>query len=63
LDRGMELKEIIERAQSQGAGLIVLGIHTQPQLGRHLHTSFAYQLLAKATCPIISIRHRIPGKS
>jgi len=61
LDRGMELKEIIERAQSQGAGLIVLGIHTESQLGRHLHTSFAYQLLAKATCPVVSIRHRIPG--
>ena len=57
LDRGMELDEIIKRAQSQIAGLIVLGIHTESQLGRHLHTSFAYQLLAKATCPVVSIRH------
>jgi nucleotide-binding universal stress UspA family protein len=62
LDRGMELKEIIKRAQSQSAGLIVLGIHTESQLGRRLHTSFAYQLLAKATCPVISIRHRILGE-
>ena len=61
LDRGMELDEIVKRAQSQSAGLIVLGIHTESQLGRHLHTSFAYQLLAKATCPVVSIRHRIPG--
>jgi nucleotide-binding universal stress UspA family protein len=61
LDRGMELDEIIKRAQSQSAGLIVLGIHTESQLGRHLHTSFAYQLLAKATCPVVSVRHRIPG--
>jgi nucleotide-binding universal stress UspA family protein len=61
LDRGMELDEIIKRAQSQSAGLIVLGIHTESQLGRHLHTSFAYQLLAKATCPVVSIRHGIPG--
>ena len=61
LDRGMELDEIIKLAQSQSAGLIVLGIHTESQLGRHLHTSFAYQLLAKATCPVVSIRHRIPG--
>jgi nucleotide-binding universal stress UspA family protein len=61
LDRGMELGEIVKRAQSQSAGLIVLGIHTESQLGRHLHTSFAYQLLAKATCPVVSIRHRIPG--
>jgi nucleotide-binding universal stress UspA family protein len=58
----MELDEIIKRAQSQSAGLIVLGTHTESQLGRHLHTSFAYQLLAKATCPVVSVRHRIPGE-
>jgi nucleotide-binding universal stress UspA family protein len=56
LDHGMELDEIVDRAQSQHAGLIVLGAHTETQLGRHLHTSFAYQLLSKATCPVISIR-------
>jgi nucleotide-binding universal stress UspA family protein len=58
LDHGMEIEEIIERAQRQSAGLIVLGAHTESQLGRHLHTSFAYRLLAKATCPVVSIRHR-----
>ena len=62
LDRGMELDEIIKRAQSQSAGLIVLGTHAESRLGRHLHTSFAYQLLAKATCPVVSVRHRIPGE-
>jgi nucleotide-binding universal stress UspA family protein len=56
LQRGLELEQIINRAETQTAGLIVLGVHTQSQLGRHLHTSFAYQLLAKATCPILSIR-------
>jgi nucleotide-binding universal stress UspA family protein len=55
LQRGLELEQIIKRAETQTAGLIVLGVHTQSQLGRHLHTSFAYQLLAKATCPILSI--------
>jgi nucleotide-binding universal stress UspA family protein len=59
----MELDEIIARAQNQSAGLIVLGVHTESQLGRRLHTSFAYQLLAKAACPVLSIRHRIPGDS
>jgi nucleotide-binding universal stress UspA family protein len=58
LDHGMEIDEIIERAQGQSAGLIVLGAHTESQLGRHLNTSFAYHLLAKATCPVISVRHR-----
>jgi nucleotide-binding universal stress UspA family protein len=63
LDHGMEIDKIIERAQSQNAGLIVLGVHTESQLGRHLHTSFAYHLLAKATCPVVSIRHRGSGSS
>jgi nucleotide-binding universal stress UspA family protein len=58
LDRGMELDEIIERAANQHAGLIVLGVHTESQFGRHLHTSFAYQLLARASCPVLSIRER-----
>jgi len=58
LDHGMEIDEIITRAQGQRAGLIVLGTHTESQLGRHLHTSFVYQLVAKATCPVISIPRR-----
>ena len=48
--------QMIERAQSERARLIVLGVRTQSQLGRHLHTSFAYHLLAKATCPVLTIR-------
>ena len=57
LEHGMEIDQIIERAESQHAGLIVLGVRTASQLGRHLHTSFAYQLLAKATCPVLSVRY------
>jgi nucleotide-binding universal stress UspA family protein len=56
LEHGLELDQIIERAETQTAGLIVLGVRTQSHLGLHLHTSLAYQLLAKATCPILSIR-------
>lgn len=63
LDRGLELDQIIERAESQSAGLIVLGVHTASQLGRHLHTSFAYQVLARATCPIITVKHKEPARS
>jgi nucleotide-binding universal stress UspA family protein len=61
LDHGKEISEVIERAQNQRAGLIVLGAHTETQLGRHFHTSFAYQLLAKASCPVISIRAGTSG--
>lgn len=57
IDPGAELEEVLARAKSQHAGLIVLGIHTESELGRHLHTSFAYQLLSQATCPVISVLH------
>ncbi|MGA7156356.1 MAG: universal stress protein [Acidobacteriaceae bacterium] len=56
LKRGMEVDQVIKRAQIENAGLIVLGVRTESQLGRHLHTSFAYHLLAGATCPVLSIR-------
>ena len=56
LERGMELEQITERAETQGAGLIVLGVHTESQLGRHLHTSLAYQVLGRATCPVLTKR-------
>jgi nucleotide-binding universal stress UspA family protein len=57
LEHGMEIDQIVERAQSEHTGLIVLGVHTESHLGRHLHTSFAYHLLANASCPVLTIRH------
>lgn len=56
LQRGMEMDQMIERAQSHHAGLIVLGVRMESHLGRHLHTSFAYHLLARASCPVLTIR-------
>jgi nucleotide-binding universal stress UspA family protein len=55
LERGLQLEQIVERAESQHAGLIVLGAHTESLLGRHLHSSFAYQVLGRATCPVFTI--------
>jgi nucleotide-binding universal stress UspA family protein len=55
LERGMELKQLIQRAESLSAGLIVLGVRAESQLGRHLHTSFAYQVLTRANCPVFSV--------
>ena len=60
LDRGMALDQIVERAETQSAGLIVLGVHAESQLGRHIHTSFAYQVLAEATCPVVTVRSLTP---
>jgi nucleotide-binding universal stress UspA family protein len=55
LDRSVAIDQILERAETQTAGIIVLGVKIKSHLGRHLHTSFAYQLLAKATCPVLTI--------
>jgi nucleotide-binding universal stress UspA family protein len=57
LDRGMAVEEIVNRAQTRLAALIVLGARKQSQLMRRLHTSFAYQLLAKASCPVLTIHN------
>jgi nucleotide-binding universal stress UspA family protein len=61
LERGMEVDQLIELAQRQHAGVIVLGVRTESQLGRHLHTSFAYHLLARASCPVLSVRPIAPA--
>ena len=57
LERGMEFDQIIERAEEFRAGIIVLGVQTPSNLSRHLHTSFAYRLLSKASCPVLTVRH------
>jgi nucleotide-binding universal stress UspA family protein len=56
LKHGFDLDQILTRVETETAGLIVLGVRTQSQLGRHLHTSFAYQLLTRAACPVLSIK-------
>ncbi len=55
LDRAIAIEQLVERVQSDSASLIVMGVKRSSQLGRHLRTSFAYQLLAKAVCPILTI--------
>jgi nucleotide-binding universal stress UspA family protein len=56
LEHGFELDEIVARAEVESSRLIVLGVHAETQLRRHLHTSFAYQLLTKAVCPVLTIK-------
>jgi nucleotide-binding universal stress UspA family protein len=56
LKHGFELDQILERAEAETAGLIVLGVRAESHLGRHIHTSLAYQLLTRAACPVLSIR-------
>ncbi len=56
LKHGLALDQILNRVETETAGLIVLGVHAESQVGRHLHASFAYQLLTRAICPVLSIR-------
>lgn len=55
LTRGMQLEQIVDRAKSQHAGLIVLGAHAESLVARRLHASFAYQVLGRAACPVLTI--------
>lgn len=56
LDRSLMTEQVLRRAEINSAGVVVLGIRPESFLGRHLHTSFGYELLAKATCPILTVR-------
>ena len=56
LQHDTAVQQMIERSQSQHTGLIVLGVHAESHFGRHLHTCYAYRLLARATCPVLSVR-------
>lgn len=47
-------EDLLERSMDASA-LIVLGVQPASYLGRHLHTSFAYRLLANAACPILTV--------
>lgn len=55
LERGVELEQLLQRSQTAHAGLIVLGVRTPSPLDRRLHASFAYRLIAHATCPVLTI--------
>jgi len=56
LERLVVTDQILLRATESVNSLIVLGVHSQSRWDRHLHTSFAYELVAKASCPVLSIR-------
>ena len=55
LDRSQASEQIMKRIHTNPSALIVLGVKTTSWLGRHLRTSFAYELLSMATCPILTI--------
>ena len=56
LEHGASKQEILQRTRTDAAGLIVLGVHSESQFARHMHTSFAYELVATAACPVFTFR-------
>jgi nucleotide-binding universal stress UspA family protein len=55
LEHGVKAAEILQRARGDTAGLIVLGVKSESQFARHLHTSLAFQLVATAACPVFAV--------
>ncbi len=47
--------EAVLASSNDPSGLIMLGVQPASYLGRPLHTSFAYRLLATAACPILTV--------
>ncbi len=56
LEHGATKDEILQRTRADAGGLIVLGVRNQSEFARHLHASFAYELVATAVCPVFTIR-------
>ncbi len=56
VQRGVAVDQVIHRAAKNLAGIIVSGLKPRSTFGRHVHTSFAYRLLADASCPVLTIR-------
>jgi nucleotide-binding universal stress UspA family protein len=57
-ERSISASDVLERAKRAANSLMVLGVRPASRLDRHLHTSFAYELVAKASCPIVSVHKR-----
>jgi nucleotide-binding universal stress UspA family protein len=47
--------EITNRAIGCADGLLILGVRKEPSWKRHLHASFAFKLIAKSGCPVLSL--------
>jgi len=55
LEHGARADEILKRTVKDAAGLVVLGVKAESQFGRRMHTSMAYQLVASAASPVLTV--------
>jgi nucleotide-binding universal stress UspA family protein len=55
---GVPATEILRQARRHGARVIVLGTHGRSGLGRAFMGSVAERVLARAACPVLTVRGR-----
>lgn len=55
LQRMTSAKDVLQQAVKCEDGLFVLGVHNESRWKRHMHASFAFELIAKASSPLLSI--------
>jgi nucleotide-binding universal stress UspA family protein len=56
LKQGALPEDILRRVRADTACLIVLGVKARSLLERHFHSSFAFQLVATAVSPVLTIQ-------
>jgi nucleotide-binding universal stress UspA family protein len=62
LEEGEPVPVILMVAKEIAADVIVLGTHGRTGLGRFLMGSVAEQVVRKAPCPVLTVKHPVPVK-
>jgi nucleotide-binding universal stress UspA family protein len=58
---GIPAEEIIRAANDRGCDLVVMGTHGRTGLGRLLLGSVAEEVMRKAPCPVLTLKHPLPA--
>lgn len=56
LKHGASADEVLQRIRRDSSGLAVLGVRAESHFAQRLRTSLAFQFVATAACPILTIR-------
>ncbi len=56
VDVGVDYKKIVERAEKEGADMIVMSTHGRTGLGHMLIGSVTEQVVRRSACPVLSVR-------
>jgi nucleotide-binding universal stress UspA family protein len=62
LEEGEPVPTILTVARQVKADVIVMGTHGRTGLGRLLMGSVAEQVVRKAQCPVLTVKHPLPAK-